>query len=157
MEKNNSVIIGLNSSSELLEVHYNWNIPKYKTGNIYSEKLKLKDDIECTLMLVPKIEDKGFVHRGHKHFVRSYVMVFFTKVPDDDNRQVFFNFNIRTHNKRRAISTVGFNQVMMKTEGYRGTKNNLNSAVFRYWLDKDFGIDLDVKVDLKNFVNSNNY
>jgi len=151
MEKNNSVKVGLNSSSEVLEVNYNWIIPKYKTRTIYSEKLNLRDDIECTIMLVPKIEDKrGSAYKENNRFARSYVTVFFTKVPDDDNRQVFFNFNIRTHHKRRPIATAGFKQVMMKTEGYRGMRNNLNSNVWRQCINKDFALDLDVKVGFKN-------
>lgn len=150
MEKNSSVKIGLNSSSELLEVHYNWNIPKYNTRTIYSEKLKLRDDIECTIMLVPKIEDKrSSIYKGNRRFVRSYVMVFFTKVPDDDNRQAFFNFNVRTNNKRRPIASAVYNQVMMKTEGFRGNKNNLNSIVWRQCVNKDFALDLVVKVSFK--------
>jgi hypothetical protein len=144
MGDNNQVKVNLDSSSEVFEVNYKWNIPKYNIRNLYSEKLKLNDDIECTIMLIPNNE---YSHQkfDNRPFARSYFTVFFTKVPDIDNRKTFFNFDVRTREKRRLVSTASFRQVMMTTDGFRGMRNNLNSAVWKHYISKDSTLELDVK------------
>jgi hypothetical protein len=145
MQKKDSVNVELNASSEVLEVNYDWNIPKYELKNIYQEKLKLRDDIECTIMLVPNLMDK--IPGKSQRFIRSYFTVFFTKVPDEFN-PVFFNFNVRTKYKRRAIATAGFRKAMLIPEGYRASRNNLNSVTWKMLLNKDRALELDIRVSL---------
>lgn len=149
MESSNFVKLGLNSSSEVLEINYKWNIPNFRIKHIYSEKLKLKDDIECTIMLVPKLEEKHVAHKyNKKEFVRSCFTVFFTKVPD--NESTFFSLEVREHYKQRPVYTAGFRKVTMSTKGFTAYKNNLNSAVLMLYIEKDHSINLDVKVSQLN-------
>ena len=145
MGHNNQVKVNLDSSSEVSEVNYKWNIPNYKIRNLYSEKLKLNDDIECTIMLVPNMENIYQKFDNHP-FARSYFTVFFTKVPDNDNRKTFFSFDVR--NKSRSVSTAGFRQVIMTIEGYRGQRNNIHSGSWHKFLTKDSALEMDIKVSL---------
>ncbi|CAG9804571.1 unnamed protein product [Chironomus riparius] len=144
MGHNNQVKVNQDSSSEVLEVNYKWNIPNFQIRNIYSEKLILGDGIECTIMLVPKVESK-YQNFNDRMFARSYFTVFFTKVPDDENRKTFFSFDVRTNYKRRPLATAGFRKVMMTIEGFCGQRNNLNSLVWHKFVTKDSILELDVK------------
>ncbi|XP_070499566.1 protein maternal effect lethal 26-like [Chironomus tepperi] len=140
----NQVKVDLDSSSEVLELHYRWSIPKYKIRHIYSEKLKLRDDIECTIMLVPYMEESKGKGYDNREFARSCFTVFFTKVPEDDNHKTFFSFDVRTHYKRHPVSTTSFKRVMMTIDGFRGQRNNLNSFVWQRFITREHSLELDV-------------
>ncbi|XP_070498977.1 uncharacterized protein [Chironomus tepperi] len=139
MEQANLVKLLINNSSNVYEINFDWNIPKYQLNTIYSENLKLRDDLECTIMLVPK----KCYGRTIKNFVRSQSTILFTKVPDD-GRETWFSYSIRTITNF-PLACAGFRRIEMSSEAYVGNRNNLSTASYKQLLDKNSSLNLNVK------------
>lgn len=150
MDQACAVKLALNS--QVYEINYNWKIPEYSLENTYSENFKLKDDLECTIMLKPE----KFYGRNIPYFVRSHFTVLFTKVPTESGRETWFNYRIKS-NTDSSLSIMEFRKVKMTTEGFVGIRNNLSSASWKKFIDKDSSLNMNITFIIDDLFNIENF